>query len=191
MDTEPLRAPIDVSSAKKAAKTRAPTPDYPFLQAQASNAFPAVKVVHGKELVGQVYIPSVNYVLMIPTILLVAIFQSGTALTAAFGATVAGSFLCTTIVFTTYLAKYAASTSFSSFPLYLSLFLLVLDNFCAPYSRRARCPPLYFLTSKHPIRWCAARNDMEHSRNSVRQLWPGFIGSAPPVVALSFTTTAP
>lgn len=57
--------------------------------------------------VGQVYIPSVNFVLMVPTILLVAILQSGTALTAAFGASVAGSAFCTTVVFTTYLATYA------------------------------------------------------------------------------------
>ena len=62
-------------------------------------------VVHGKKSFGQIYIPAVNYTLMVACIVLVAVLRDGAALTAAYGVSVAGSFVCTAIVYTIYLAR--------------------------------------------------------------------------------------
>lgn len=49
----------------------------PDTQAEAVNAFPPMRVEHGSQALGQVYIPTVNYILMVFCIGLVIVLQVG------------------------------------------------------------------------------------------------------------------
>lgn len=61
---------------------------------------PKMKVIHtSEETQGQIYIPFVNYSLMIACILLVVTFKSSGNLAAAYGMSVIGTMLCTTILY--------------------------------------------------------------------------------------------
>lgn len=61
---------------------------------------PRMKVLHtSKDMIGQIYVPFVNWILALGCISLVAIFQRASALAAAFGLAVSGTMVLTTAIF--------------------------------------------------------------------------------------------
>lgn len=69
-------------------------------QAMQLGYMPKVKVIHTSEDIhGQIYIPFINYTLMICCIILVATFKTSGNLAAAYGMSVMGTMLCTTILY--------------------------------------------------------------------------------------------
>lgn len=75
-------------------------------QAMRLGFFPRLNVVHTSEQVeGQIYIPFINSVLAVSVFFLVIFFQSSEALVQAYGTSVAGTMLLTTIGFFKYCQK--------------------------------------------------------------------------------------
>lgn len=69
-------------------------------QAMQLGYLPKTKVIHTSEDIhGQIYIPFINYTLMICCIVLVATFKTSGNLAAAYGMSVMGTMLCTTILY--------------------------------------------------------------------------------------------
>lgn len=69
--------------------------------ALAIDAFPRVKVIHtSKRFMGQIYVPMVNWFLMIMCVIIVAAFRSTTQLGNAYGVAVVGDMLVTTSLVT-------------------------------------------------------------------------------------------
>ena len=69
-------------------------------QAIALGAFPRERIVHtNAEIEGQIYLPAVNWTLMVGCILLVVSFKTSGALAAAYGIAVTGTMGITTIAF--------------------------------------------------------------------------------------------
>jgi KUP system potassium uptake protein len=82
-------------------------------QAVQLGYFPRVAIVHtSKNTEGQIYIPEINAMLFIGCILCVLIFQSSSALAAAYGIAVTGTMTITSIVF------YVAATRTWGWPVY-------------------------------------------------------------------------
>lgn len=68
-------------------------------QSMALGCFPRLKIVHtSRRLMGQIYIPVINYFLMIMCIVVVSIFRSTTDIANAYGK-VSSSFLLESILF--------------------------------------------------------------------------------------------
>jgi KUP system potassium uptake protein len=69
-------------------------------QAIALGTCPRMKVVHTSDTVrGQIYIPTLNWMLMIVCLILVTSFKSSTALSGAYGLAVCGDMTLTSIFF--------------------------------------------------------------------------------------------
>lgn len=69
-------------------------------QAISLGTFPRMKVVHTSESVeGQIYIPALNYILMIVCVILVVSFQTSNALASAYGLAVCGDMTMSTFLF--------------------------------------------------------------------------------------------
>ncbi|MDZ4789186.1 MAG: potassium transporter Kup [Blastochloris sp.] len=69
-------------------------------QAMQLGFLPRLKVMHTSDVVrGQIYMPQVNFILMIACISLVFFFKSSSALAAAYGLSVSTNMICTTIIF--------------------------------------------------------------------------------------------
>lgn len=79
-------------------------------QAVQMGFLPRLKIVHTSEMErGQIYVPVVNYILMIITIVLVIAFKTSDNLAAAYGVSVTTTMLITTLLFyrlTTYIWKW-------------------------------------------------------------------------------------
>ena len=76
-----------------------------MFQAMALNAFPKIKVVHtSTENAGQIYVPLMNYVLMVGSIALVAVFQHSEGLAAMYGIAVSGDMVLTSFFYTLIMA---------------------------------------------------------------------------------------
>jgi len=72
-----------------------------FQQIINMKSFPPLKMIYTSEKIqGQVYIPAVNWVLMIVTIVIVAVFSDLSQLTNAYGFSVSTVMLSTTILLT-------------------------------------------------------------------------------------------
>jgi KUP system potassium uptake protein len=70
-------------------------------QAIALGTFPRLRVIHtNPDVPGQIYVPFINFVLLVGTVLLVAGFKSSGALAAAYGIAVTGTMGVTTLAFT-------------------------------------------------------------------------------------------
>ena len=70
-------------------------------QAMRLSMFPRMTIVHTDEHhYGQIYVPEVNYALMVGTIIVCAVAQNSNALTYAYGVTVTSVFVITTIMYT-------------------------------------------------------------------------------------------
>ncbi|GBC02126.1 hypothetical protein RclHR1_04470005 [Rhizophagus clarus] len=68
-------------------------------QAMQLDSFPRVKIIHtSKNIEGQVYIPEINYILMIAIVLVCFAFQASAKLTIAYGVAVASVMFITTIL---------------------------------------------------------------------------------------------
>eukprot|EP00871_Galdieria_phlegrea_P005797 jgi/Galph1/704/GphlegSOOS_G5531.1 len=90
-------------------------------QAVSLNLFPRVSVKRtAVNLFGQVYMPEINFILMIITLILAGTFQTSSGLTSAYGVTVSGSFLTTTILFTIFIVHVFKT------PLYISLWFTIV-----------------------------------------------------------------
>jgi KUP system potassium uptake protein len=68
-------------------------------QAMQLGYLPRIKVVHTSKMEGQIYVPAVNWMLMIGVVALVVIFQNSTRLANAYGVAVTGTFILNTILF--------------------------------------------------------------------------------------------
>lgn len=69
-------------------------------QATQLGFLPRLKILHTSDVVrGQIYMPQVNFLLMIACISLVFIFKSSSALAAVYGFSVSANMICTTIIF--------------------------------------------------------------------------------------------
>ncbi len=69
-------------------------------QAITLGTFPRMKVIHTSDVIeGQIYIPTLNFMLMIACIILVVSFQTSTALSNAYGLAVCGDMTLTTLMF--------------------------------------------------------------------------------------------
>jgi KUP system potassium uptake protein len=91
------------------------------MQAVRMGYLPRLKVVHtSREAEGQIYVPAVNWTLMLCCIALVLGFRSSGALAAAYGLAVTGAMLATTLLL------YAVSRSLWRWPVAGSLGLCVL-----------------------------------------------------------------
>ncbi|XP_051122478.1 putative potassium transporter 12 isoform X2 [Andrographis paniculata] len=70
-------------------------------QAMALGCFPRLKIVHtSKKLMGQIYIPVINYFLMVMCIVVVAVFRSTTEIANAYGIAEVGVMLVSTVLVT-------------------------------------------------------------------------------------------
>lgn len=70
-------------------------------QAIALGLFPRLKIVHtNPDVRGQIYLPFINYLLLVGCLFYVLVFQKSTALAAAYGVAVTGTMMITTIAFT-------------------------------------------------------------------------------------------
>ena len=86
---------------------------------------PRLRVRHlNDEVEGQVYIPAVNWALMIGVIIIVLTFRTSASLSAAFGLAVTGTFIVTTVLLTTIVHRRWGWSWYKVGPLLL-LFLIV------------------------------------------------------------------
>jgi KUP system potassium uptake protein len=90
-------------------------------QAVQLGFMPRVTIVHtSAQNAGQIYVPEVNYALMVACLALVVIFQKSSALTAAYGIAVTGAMSITSVVF------FFVATRNWKWPLWKALPLLIL-----------------------------------------------------------------
>jgi KUP system potassium uptake protein len=86
---------------------------------------PRMRILHtSKEAIGQIYIPSINWILMIGTIATVVGFGSSTALATAYGVSVTGTMLITSIMLIVAMRR-RASMPAAVFWVLAALFVLV------------------------------------------------------------------
>ncbi|MBK1439003.1 KUP/HAK/KT family potassium transporter [Parapedobacter sp. ISTM3] len=87
------------------------------------NVWPKVRIVHPNMLKGQLYVPSVNWILLIGCILVVLIFRESARMEAAYGLAINISFIVTTILMTAFLLQKRVSVwlSVCFLLLYLSI----------------------------------------------------------------------
>src|SRR4051812_48026916 len=89
-----------------------------------SKAFPPIRMVYTSETIqGQVYIPAINWVLMIATIVIVAVFTNLTNLTNAYGFAVA------TVMFSTSLLLAIQMKYVKNWPLVISVGYFLIFGF--------------------------------------------------------------
>jgi len=70
-------------------------------QAMQLDSFPRVKIVHtSKKIEGQIYIPEINYILMIAVVIICFAFQASARLTIAYGVAVSSVMFITTVLLT-------------------------------------------------------------------------------------------
>ena len=85
------------------------------------NFWPKVKVVYPSDLRGQLYIPSINWLLFAGCIAVVLYFRESSHMEAAYGLAIVTTFIMTTILLTNYLVlyRYPKILAFTILPLYL------------------------------------------------------------------------
>jgi KUP system potassium uptake protein len=70
-------------------------------QAISLNFCPPLAVLHtSKSVIGQIYVPAVNYVLLVLTIVVIAAFGSSAKISEAYGVTVCTVMIATTVLYT-------------------------------------------------------------------------------------------
>ncbi|XP_042502162.1 potassium transporter 5-like [Macadamia integrifolia] len=93
-------------------------------QSQSLGCFPRIKVVHtSKKYEGQVYIPEVNYALMVTTVALTAIFQNTVAINNAYGICVV-----TVMIITTSLVSLIMLVIWKISIIWISLFFVIFGS---------------------------------------------------------------
>ncbi|XP_043694659.1 potassium transporter 5-like [Telopea speciosissima] len=93
-------------------------------QSQALGCFPKVKIIHtSKKYEGQVYIPEVNYALMLGTVIITAVFQNTIAISFAYGICVV-----TVMVITTTLVSLIMLVIWKISILWISLFFVIFAS---------------------------------------------------------------
>lgn len=87
------------------------------------NFWPKVKVVYPSDLRGQLYIPSINWLLYAGCVAVVLYFEESSRMEAAYGLAIVTTFLMTTILLTNYLLlyKYPKIIAIILLPLYLTI----------------------------------------------------------------------
>ncbi|NUS39461.1 MAG: potassium transporter Kup [Lysobacter sp.] len=72
-------------------------------QAMQLSYIPRMKVIHtSRETIGQIYVPGINWLLMVSVIALVLMFRSSTNLASAYGVSVSGTMLITSVLMFVY-----------------------------------------------------------------------------------------
>ena len=71
-------------------------------EAMRLNLWPKVRVIHPNELKGQIFVPSINYFLLIGCVGMVLLFQESTNMEAAYGLSISFCMLMTTVLYSTY-----------------------------------------------------------------------------------------
>jgi KUP system potassium uptake protein len=97
-------------------------------QAMQLGYLPRLRIVHTSEMEGQIYVPSINWTLMIGVVALVLIFQNSNGLANAYGVAVTGTFILNTALFLV-VAKRLWNTPTWRLALMGSLFLTVEITF--------------------------------------------------------------
>jgi len=97
-------------------------------QAMQLGYLPRLRIVHTSEMEGQIYVPSINWTLMIGVVALVLIFQNSNGLANAYGVAVTGTFILNTALFLV-VAKRLWKTPTWRLALMGSLFLAVEITF--------------------------------------------------------------
>ncbi len=87
------------------------------------NFWPKVKVVYPSDLRGQLYIPSINWLLFAGCVAVVLYFRESSHMEAAYGLAIVTTFLMTTILLTNYLLlyKYPRIIAYIILPVYLTI----------------------------------------------------------------------
>ncbi len=100
------------------------------------NFWPKVKVVYPTDLRGQLYIPSINWLLFCGCVAVVLYFEESSKMEAAYGLAIVTTFLMTTILLTNYLItyKYPRIIAYILLPAYLSIELCFLAANLAKFS---------------------------------------------------------
>ena len=97
-------------------------------QAMQLGYLPRLRVVHTSEMEGQIYVPSINWTLMLGVVALVLIFQNSNGLANAYGVAVTGTFILNSVLFLV-VAKRLWKTPTWRLALMGSLFLTVEITF--------------------------------------------------------------
>ncbi len=100
------------------------------------NFWPKVKVVYPTDLRGQLYIPSINWLLFCGCVAVVLYFEESSKMEAAYGLAIVTTFLMTTILLANYLItyKYPRIIAYILLPAYLSIELCFLAANLAKFS---------------------------------------------------------
>ena len=94
-------------------------------QAMQLGFFPRVTIIHtSKHAEGQIYVPEVNWGLLVACLVLVMLFRSSTALAAAYGIAVTGTMSITSVVYYVVVTRAWGWSAFKAAPL-VALFLIV------------------------------------------------------------------
>lgn len=105
-------------------------------QASQLGYLPKLHIIHTSEDVkGQIYIPVVNHLLMIACIALVISFKTSGNLASAYGMSVMGTMLCTTILFYILTHNVWKWSIYKSLPLSLLFIIIDLSFFSANFSK--------------------------------------------------------
>ncbi|SEK70937.1 KUP/HAK/KT family potassium transporter [Parapedobacter koreensis] len=91
------------------------------------NLWPKVRIVHPNMLKGQLYVPSVNWILLLGCILVVLVFRESARMEAAYGLAINISFIVTTALMTAFLLQKRVS-KFLAYS-FLTLFLIIEITF--------------------------------------------------------------
>ncbi len=87
------------------------------------NLWPKVRIVHPNLLKGQLYVPSVNWILLIGCILVILVFRESARMEAAYGLAINISFMVTTVMMTVFLLQRRVSKFLASS--FLVVYLLI------------------------------------------------------------------
>lgn len=104
-------------------------------EAISLNLWPNVKIKYPTHIKGQMYIPSVNFTLMVVCIIIVLMFKSSSNLEAAYGLSITLSMLMTTILLFLYFRKtnkplwFSAIVTFFFFVIEFSFFIANMQKF--------------------------------------------------------------
>ena len=99
---------------------------------------PKMRIIHtSHKIKGQIYLPFVNYFLMVCCIILAVTFKNSGNLAAAYGISVMGTMICTTILFSIVVLKNWKWNPVFSVPVLLMFFIVDMAFFATNFSKIA------------------------------------------------------
>ena len=105
-------------------------------QAVQLNYWPRLQIIHTSEIArGQIYVPRVNWAMLAGVLFLVAAFHNSDALASAYGLSVTGTMLATTVLVFFARGGRRGAIPFQVFALFLPFFLIDLGFFAATMTK--------------------------------------------------------